>query len=49
MENLLFWIAFLGIPMLLVLISLYVYRPSMREKYREAKRIPFLEPERYGR
>ena len=37
------WLGFFGAPLLLALITVYVYRPSARPAYQEAKRIPFLD------
>ena len=48
MNDLYFWMAFFGAPLLLILITVYIYRPSARRKYREAKKIPFEEDERSG-
>lgn len=49
MSNLLFWLSFFGVPLLLVLIAAYVFRPSARDAYRAAKRIPFTNAEHSGR
>jgi cbb3-type cytochrome oxidase subunit 3 len=38
-----FWIAFFGAPMLLLLTTVFVFRPSAREQYREAKRVIFAD------
>jgi cbb3-type cytochrome oxidase subunit 3 len=38
-----FWIAFFGAPLFLILVTAYVFRPSARERYREAKQVIFAE------
>ena len=47
-----FWIAFFGAPLLLLLVTAFVFRPSARERYREAKQVIFAEersaPHRHG-
>ena len=43
MNELYTWISFLAAPLLLILIIAYVYRPSARWKYQEAKKVPFEE------
>ena len=40
-----FWLSFLGAPIFLIAITAYVYRPSARAAYREAKRLPFADRE----
>ncbi len=32
-----FWIAFFGAPLFLLLVTAFVFRPSAREQYRDAK------------
>lgn len=49
MFDLHFWVAFFGAPLLLVLITAYVYRPSARQKYSAAKQIPFDRTKRVSR
>jgi cbb3-type cytochrome oxidase subunit 3 len=36
-----FWIAFFGAPLLLLLVTAFVFRPSARDQYREAKQVIF--------
>ena len=48
MHDIYFWIAFFGAPLLLILITAYVYRPAAREQYREAKKIPFEDSKHHG-
>jgi cbb3-type cytochrome oxidase subunit 3 len=36
-----FWIAFFGAPLFLLLVTAFVFRPSSRERYREAKQVIF--------
>jgi len=37
------WITFFGAPLFLLFVTAYVFRPSAREHYREAKRVIFSE------
>lgn len=46
MENLYTWISFLAAPILLIAIVAWMFRPSARRKYKEAKRIPFADDNR---
>ena len=43
MHDAYFWIAFFGAPLLLVLVTAFVFRPSAREGYRAAKHVIFAE------
>jgi len=43
-----FWIAFFGAPLFLLLITAFVFRPSARAQYREAKQVIFAD-EKPGR
>lgn len=43
MHNTFFWIVFFGAPLLMIVTTAYVYRPSARAKYHEAKMIPFAD------
>jgi len=38
-----FWVAFFGAPLFLLLVTAFVYRPSARERYREAKQVIFAD------
>ena len=38
-----YWIAFFGAPLFLILITAFVFRPSARNGYREAKQVIFEE------
>lgn len=35
------WVTFLAAPLAMILIVVYVFRPSARRKHQEAKQIPF--------
>lgn len=37
MHDAFFWIAFFGAPLFLFLMTAFVFRPSARERYRDAK------------
>lgn len=37
------WIGYLAAPLFLVLLVLWVYRPSARQDYDKAKQIPFAD------
>ena len=43
MHDAYFWIAFFGAPLFLLLITAFVFRPSAREQYREAKHVIFAD------
>ncbi|MGB5570874.1 MAG: hypothetical protein WBM71_18715 [Sedimenticolaceae bacterium] len=43
MHDAYFWIAFFGAPLFLTMVTAFVFRPSAREQYREAKRVIFAE------
>jgi cbb3-type cytochrome oxidase subunit 3 len=43
MHNVYFWIAFFGAPLFLLLTTAFVFRPSARAQYREAKHIIFAD------
>lgn len=43
MHDAYFWVAFFGAPLFLLLVTTFVYRPSARERYREAKRVIFAD------
>jgi len=47
-EDIYAWIAYLAAPLFLLGVIVYVFRPSAREKYRRAKRIPFENGGRHG-
>ena len=38
-----FWIAFFGAPLFLLLVTAFVFRPSARAQYREAKQVIFAD------
>ena len=38
-----FWIAFFGAPLFLLLVAAFVFRPSARDQYREAKQVIFAD------
>ena len=38
-----FWIAFFGAPLFLLLVTAFVFRPSARDQYREAKQVIFAD------
>ena len=38
-----FWIAFFGAPLFLLLVTAFVFRPSARERYREAEQVIFAD------
>jgi len=40
------WIAFFGAPLFLLFVTAYVFRPSAREHYSEAKRVIFSDQRR---
>ena len=51
MHDTYFWLAFFGAPLFLLLVTAFVFRPSAREQYREAKRVIFADENasrRYG-
>jgi hypothetical protein len=48
MTDYLFWAAFFGAPLSLLLVTAYVFRPSARVHYRAAKQVIFTD-ERPGR
>jgi cbb3-type cytochrome oxidase subunit 3 len=37
------WVAFFGAPLFLLLVAALIYRPSARERYREAKQVIFAD------
>lgn len=41
MHDTYFWIAFFAAPLFLLLVTAFVFRPSAREQYREAKQVIF--------
>jgi cbb3-type cytochrome oxidase subunit 3 len=43
MHDAYFWTAFFGTPLFLLAVTAYVFRPSARAHYREAKRVIFVE------
>jgi cbb3-type cytochrome oxidase subunit 3 len=43
MNDAYFWIGFFGAPLFLLLVTAFVYRPSAREQYREAKQVIFAD------
>ena len=43
MHDTYFWIAFFGAPLFLMLVTAFVFRPSARERYREAKQVIFAD------
>jgi cbb3-type cytochrome oxidase subunit 3 len=43
MHDVSFWIAFFGAPLFLFLVTAFVFRPSARERYREAKQVIFAD------
>ncbi len=43
MHDAYFWIAFFGAPLLLVMITAFVFRPSAREQYHDAKMVIFAD------
>ena len=43
MHNAYFWIAFFGVPLFLLLVTAFVFRPSARQQYREAKQAIFAD------
>ena len=45
MHDAYFWFAFFGAPLFLLLMTAFVYRPSARERYREAKKVIFTDEE----
>jgi cbb3-type cytochrome oxidase subunit 3 len=49
MHDAYFWIAFFGAPLFLVMVTAFVFRPSARAHYREAKQVIFADeqPSRY--
>jgi cbb3-type cytochrome oxidase subunit 3 len=49
MHDIFFWVVFFGAPLLLIATTAYVYRPSARAKYHEAKMLPFADAKYPGR
>ncbi len=45
MHDIYFWIAFFGPPLFIVLLTAFVFRPSARQKYHEAKQVIFTDDE----
>ncbi len=45
MHDIYVWIAFFGPPLFIVLLTAFVFRPSARQKYREAKQVIFTDDE----
>jgi cbb3-type cytochrome oxidase subunit 3 len=43
MHDTYFWAAFFGAPLFLILMTAFVFRPSARQQYREAKRVIFAD------
>ena len=41
MHDTVFWIFFFGAPLMLLLVSLFVFRPSARGRYHDAKYVIF--------
>lgn len=48
MHELYTWLGYILAPLFLVLLIAWVYRPSARSKYREAKQIPFADDDIAG-
>jgi cbb3-type cytochrome oxidase subunit 3 len=45
MHDAYFWTAFFGAPLFLILITLFVFRPSARNQYHDAKQVIFADDE----
>ena len=45
MPNIYFWIGFFGAPLFVVLVTAYVFRPSARKHYHDAKQVIFTDDE----
>lgn len=45
MHDTYFWISFFGAPLFLLLVTAFVFRPSARQHYRDAKKVIFVEDE----
>ena len=43
MHDAYFWVAFFGVPLFLLLVTAFVYRPSARDRFREAKQVIFTD------
>ena len=43
MHDVYVWIAFFGAPLFLMLVTAFVFRPSARGQYREAKQLIFAD------
>jgi len=43
MHDIYFWIAFFGAPLFLLAVTAFVFRPSARDDYREAKQVIFTD------
>ena len=41
MNDIVFYLWFIGIPLIFVLVVIYVFRPGARRKYRRDAEIPF--------
>ena len=49
MHDTYFWIIFFGAPLFLLLVTAFVFRPSARQQYREAKQVIFADERAAGR
>ncbi len=45
MQDILFWISFFGPPLFIVLLTIWVFRPSARQYYHDVKHEIFNEDE----
>ena len=43
MHDAYFWIAFIGAPLFLLLMTAFVFRPSARDQYHDAKQVIFAD------
>ncbi len=45
MQEIFFWIGFFAAPLFIVLLTAYVFRPSARKHYHDAKQVIFTDDE----
>ncbi len=49
MQEIVVWLGFFGAPLFVVLLTAYVFRPSARQHYHDAKQVIFTDDEIAGR
>ncbi len=49
MQEIVVWLGFFAAPLFVVLLTAYVFRPSARQHYHDAKQVIFSDDEMAGR